>query len=102
MREATYLRKHQQTKITADMTVAEARTARKVRTELARFWKDAALTHLRNQGVQVGAPHWVYPVIMTNTRPAGVVTVEIRTAHDMGRGGDLISVHRINKKELLA
>lgn len=80
MKQETYLRKLAATEITDENTVGEAKTAKKIKAELKRFWKKAALEYIREneQGseVLIDSP-WIAVNMDFNLKPNGSVKVKL-------------------------
>jgi hypothetical protein len=80
MKKETYLRKLEAMVITDENTVAEAKTAQRVKTELKRFWKKAALEYVR-KNQQPGDPNLDLPNMETDIhfdlKPNGLVIVNV-------------------------
>lgn len=78
MKKETYIKKLEATVITDDNTVGEAKTAKKVETELKRFWKQKAVEYVRNNEPE-SARYFNNPGVQVdvdfNLKPTGTVKV---------------------------
>lgn len=102
MKKATYLEKFATTKVTDDMTVAEAKVAEKTKKALVRFWEKEARAYVeKTEGVNLAEieTNWHRVITTTDAKPTGTVTIEVFAA-DQYQGDKLVKTYRVRKTDL--
>jgi hypothetical protein len=102
MNKATYLEKFATTKVTDEMTVAEAKVAEKTKKALVRFWNKTARAYIeKTEGVDFKALEVGWHTVKTtaDAKPTGTVTIEVFAA-DQYQGDKLVKTYRVKKADL--